>query len=94
MLGVRQTHRSSSFDRKQLPMKGPTRLHIDRIACDGRGLCAELLPELITLDDWGYPIIDKGPVPQHLEELARDTVDVCPKLALRLVRTTTKSQSG
>jgi ferredoxin len=76
-------------------MKGPTRLRIDRIACDGRGLCAELLPELITLDDWGYPIIAKGAVPQRLEELARDTVDVCPKLALTLVQnTTSKSQSG
>jgi ferredoxin len=75
-------------------MKGPTRLRIDRIACDGRGLCAELLPELIALDDWGYPIIDKGAVPQHLEELARNTVDVCPKLALRLeVITPSRSQS-
>ena len=75
-------------------MKGQTRLRIDRIACDGRGLCAELLPELIALDDWGYPIIGKGAVPHHLEELARDTVDMCPKLALRLERVTTKSQSG
>jgi ferredoxin len=33
------------------------RLRVDPIACDGRGLCAEILPELITLDDWGFPII-------------------------------------
>ena len=33
------------------------RLTVDLIACDGRGLCAELLPELITLDDWGYPLL-------------------------------------
>ena len=32
------------------------RLRVDPIACDGRGLCAEALPELITLDDWGFPI--------------------------------------
>ena len=38
-------------------------LSIDRIKCDGHGLCAELLPELIRLDDWGYPIITPGPVP-------------------------------
>ena len=69
-------------------MKNPMILRIDRIACDGRGLCAELLPELITLDDWGYPIIEKGAVPHHLEGLARDTVDLCPKLALRLQRIT------
>jgi ferredoxin len=32
------------------------RLHIDWTACDGRGLCAELLPELLLSDDWGYPV--------------------------------------
>ena len=56
-------------------MKGPSKLCIDRIACDGRGLCAELLPELIRLDDWGYPIIDGEVVRTTLEELARDSVD-------------------
>ena len=40
-------------------------LAVDRIRCDGRGLCAELLPELIQLDDWGYPMV-AGPVPRHL----------------------------
>src|SRR2546423_5622877 len=58
----------------------------NRIRCDGHGLCAELLPELISLDDWGYPIVKKGPVPDHLAELARRTVDDCPVLALRLAR--------
>ena len=67
-------------------MKRSTRLRINRIACDGRGLCAELMPELIRLDDWGYPIIEEGAVPEHLAGLARDTVDVCPKLALTLER--------
>src|SRR5256885_9866229 len=39
------------------------RLVVDRIKCDGRGLCAELLPELIRLDDWGYPIVKSESVP-------------------------------
>ena len=34
------------------------RVRLDPIACDGRGVCAELLPERIELDDWGYPMID------------------------------------
>jgi len=38
------------------------RLKVDMIACDGRGVCAELLPERIELDDWGYPIIDAQPM--------------------------------
>ena len=62
-------------------------LQIDRIRCDGHGLCAELLPELISLDDWGYPIIKAGNVPAGLVDHARRAVDACPVLALRLART-------
>ena len=62
-------------------------LQIDRIRCDGHGLCAELLPELISLDDWGYPIIKPGHIPPSVLEHARRAVDACPVLALRLVRT-------
>jgi ferredoxin len=62
------------------------RLRVDLIACDGRSLCAEALPELITLDDWGFPIIDQQVVPSRLLADARETVRACPKLALRLDR--------
>lgn len=62
----------------------PVTIAIDRIACDGHGLCAELLPELITLDDWGYPIVAPGPVPDHLIEHARRAVTFCPVLAFHL----------
>ena len=61
-------------------------LVVDRIKCDGRGLCAELLPELIRLDDWGYPILAAGPVPNHLIPLAQRAVDDCPVLAIALRR--------
>jgi ferredoxin len=60
------------------------RLRVDPIACEGRGLCAEVLPELITLDDWGYPVIRAGSVPDSLMTDAREAVKVCPKLALWL----------
>ncbi len=72
-------------------------LAIDRIRCDGSGLCAELLPELIELDDWGYPIVAAGSVPPVLMEHARRAVAVCPVLALRLravPRATMPSQTG
>ena len=61
-------------------------LDVDRIRCDGYGMCAELLPELIELDDWGYPIVRPGGVPDDLRALARRAVDVCPVLALKLRR--------
>lgn len=63
-----------------------TRLRVDPIACAGRGLCAEVLPELITLDDWGFPIIAKRPVPAKLQGEAAEAVRICPLLALRLDR--------
>ncbi len=67
-------------------MSKPDRLVLDPIRCDAYGHCAELLPELITLDQWGYPVIDKGPVPDHLRDDARRAVAACPRLALRLER--------
>ena len=57
---------------------------VDRIRCDGRGVCAELLPERIRLDDWGYPIIDPAPIGRDLAGHARRAVRSCPRLALRL----------
>jgi ferredoxin len=68
-------------------MKTELHMTIDRIKCDGHGLCAELLPELIRLDDWGYPIIAAGPIPDRLAPLAQRAVATCPVLALALKRT-------
>jgi ferredoxin len=71
------------------PQTGSTRLHIDWTACDGRGLCTELLPELLDRDDWGYPLPragDRDPgVPTVLIGPARQAVAQCPRLALRLL---------
>jgi ferredoxin len=63
-----------------------SRLVVNPITCVGHGLCADLFPERITLDDWGYPIIDPTPIPPHLEDHARRAIAACPTLALRLER--------
>jgi ferredoxin len=60
------------------------RLRVNPIMCEGHGLCAELLPEMIRLDDWGYPILDHTEVPPELLRLARRAADACPTLALLL----------
>jgi len=60
------------------------RLRVNPIACEAHGLCAELLPEIIRLDDWGYPIIETDEVPPELLGLARRAADACPTLALIL----------
>lgn len=59
-------------------------LRVNPITCTGHGMCAELLPELIALDPWGYPIVPAGPVPGQLLKLARRAVTACPALALLL----------
>jgi ferredoxin len=60
------------------------RLRVNPIACEAHGMCAELVPELIRLDDWGYPILDQDVVPPDLVGLSRRAVDACPTLALLL----------
>jgi len=62
------------------------RIRVNPIACQGHGLCAELFPERIRLDDWGYPIVDPEPIPKGLERHARRAVRACPALALALAR--------
>jgi ferredoxin len=59
-------------------------LRLDPIACVAHGMCAELLPERIALDEWGYPVIDTRPMDRDLADLARRAADACPTLALRL----------
>jgi len=61
------------------------RIRVNPILCDGAGFCAEIAPELIALDEWGFPIVDErpfeqGPVLRH----ARRATSVCPRQALRL----------
>jgi ferredoxin len=62
------------------------RLTVDPIRCDGAGLCAELFPEGVALDDWGYPIVDQRPIQPALLAHARRAARCCPVLALRLER--------
>ena len=58
-------------------------LRVDWPQCRARGLCAELLPERIVLDEWGYPVV-LGPVPADRLALAREAVAACPRRALHL----------
>ena len=61
------------------------RLVVDPVACDGNGSCAELLPEWVALDEWGFPVVRPGPVPGSLAGHARRAVAACPRMALHLV---------
>ena len=65
-------------------------LRVNPIACRGDGVCAELLPEIIELDPWGYPILRSAVIPPALAEHARRAVATCPTLALILERAPTR----
>jgi len=62
----------------------PERLRIDWTRCDGHGLCAALLPQHITQDEWGYPIVHRDTIAVAELRDARRAVAACPALALRL----------
>lgn len=70
------------------------RLRVDPIACEAHGLCAELLPERVRLDDWGYPIVDDRPLEPELVAHARRAAAACPTLALLLERRAVPSVGG
>ncbi len=62
------------------------KLRVNPIRCTAHGMCAEILPERVSLDDWGYPIISGEPISPELVALARRAVDACPVFALALER--------
>jgi len=66
-------------------MKWRVTMVIDPTLCDGHGVCAELFPERIEMDRWGYPLIDGDDIPPGLTDHARRAVTSCPRLALHLV---------
>jgi len=69
-------------------------LKVNPIDCTGHGVCAELLPEMISLDEWGFPLVDPRPVPPALDREARRAVAACPVLALKLIRSEQPIRSG
>ena len=63
-------------------MSDQPRLTVDWLACNGYGVCEAAAPDLIVLDDWGYPILPDGPVPDTLSGQARKAINDCPMVAL------------
>jgi ferredoxin len=63
------------------------RITIDPVACEAYGYCSEILPEAISLDEWGYPMIDDRPLPAELVALAKRAVRDCPRRAITLRKT-------
>jgi len=62
-----------------------TRIAVDPVACEAYGYCAELLPEVLSVDEWGYPVLHDKTVPDHLVEQARRAARACPRRALHVM---------
>jgi ferredoxin len=60
------------------------RILVNPIGCKAHGVCAELLPEWIELDEWGYPVLDGDQLPAQLLAHARRAARSCPTLAISL----------
>ncbi|HUI04519.1 MAG TPA: ferredoxin [Acidimicrobiales bacterium] len=64
--------------------KATVRIAVDPVACEAYGYCAELLPEVLGTDEWGYPVVADPTVPPQLVEQARQAARACPRRALHL----------
>ncbi|NRQ51222.1 ferredoxin [Aeromicrobium stalagmiti] len=61
-----------------------TTIDVDWTRCDAHGLCSRLLPEKVSLDEWGFPVVDGREVEPGLVKAARQAALACPALALRV----------
>lgn len=68
--------------RRPVSAARPTRLLVNPVACEAVGLCAQLAPDVVDLDRWGYPIVQPAPVSDDEESAARRAVRGCPRRAL------------
>lgn len=58
---------------------------IDKAACCGYGICADICPQVYKLDANGIVYVDDEIVPEGLEDSAREGADACPQSALKVV---------
>jgi ferredoxin len=70
------------------------RVRVNPITCEAHGMCAELLPERVTLDEWGYPIVDGTPLHGWELEHARRAARACPTFALLVERERRRDREG
>jgi ferredoxin len=69
-------------------------VRVNPIACEAHGMCAELLPERITLDEWGYPLVDGAPLHGSEVEHAIRAARACPTFALLVKRERDRGERG
>jgi ferredoxin len=66
-------------------LTGRLRVVVDKPACCGYGVCAEICPEVYKLDENGFVFLNVPLVPAGLEDKAREGAEACPQSALAVV---------
>lgn len=60
------------------------RVEVDRDLCESNAVCVGIAPDVFELDDEDLAAIIGDEVPADREELVREAVALCPKVALSL----------
>ena len=55
---------------------------VDDDRCRGHGVCTGLCPEVFTLNDDGYTVVENPEVPAEYQEAVRDAAAQCPERAI------------
>lgn len=63
---------------------GTVSLRVNPVLCDGVGRCAQLAPDVIRIDHWGFPIVLRRPLSEAELTQAVRAVEACPRRALVL----------
>jgi ferredoxin len=58
------------------------RAAVDADRCRGHGICWSLCPEVFTLTDDGYSVVQVDEVPAGHEDAVRAAVNQCPERAI------------
>ena len=66
-------------------MTAKLKVVIDKPACCGYGLCAEICPDVYKLDGNGIVYVEDAIVPEGLEAQATEAAEACPQSALSVV---------
>lgn len=64
---------------------GKLKVVINKPACCGYGVCAEICPDVYKLDENGMVYVDDEIVPEGMEDAAQEGADACPQSALSIV---------
>ena len=57
---------------------------VDDDRCRGHGVCTTYCPEVFTLTDDGYAVVEVTEVPAEFEEAVQAAVRSCPERAITL----------